>query len=348
VQQQINQANFQSRQADGRAKVKLLKQCVQKLADAGKAGASAEEIRQLRSEVDQAYTVVKGDYFAKGHVNYLARQGDTKIIHSYNSCERNYISKLTAAVDRKMTEAGYSPQKYKTFSNSSSKGKAGMDLDFGVVEPPRYIKNAQGAKVPNPEHIQWSKSITQKLPDGSIVRRSPYDLQSAGKIALESAYQEVYGRPPGEAMVEFTSSYHPEAYRDPSWLGKKGSKTALVFETDRAWVQQAADVSMFKVNHLPKDHPNLGYYGHLQEQMRGLTKDFDTKIEPMLKLKADANPNAATHLREMRNTMDRFAKNEIGPIEADNKIKELTGGRGIVEVAEQLSVAMQGLRDMMK
>ena len=40
----------------------------------------------------------------------------------------------------------------------------------------------------------------------------------------------------------------------------------------------------------------------------------------------------------------QFARNEIEPIEAGRRIRELTGGRGMAEVAEQLSVAMSGLR----
>jgi hypothetical protein len=173
-------------------------------------------------------------------------------------------------------------------------------------------------------------------------------LQKAGQEILERSFAKIYGRPSGEAMVEFTTSYHPEAYRDLAWLGSKGTKTALVFETNKAWVQQAADVSGFKVNNLPAGHPQLGYYGVMQEQMRGLTKDFNSKIEPMLKLKAGTNPEATRHLRELRDTMERFSKNEIGPIEAEHRIRELTGGKGMAEVAEQLSVAMRGLRNALK
>jgi len=43
--------------------------------------------------------------------------------------------------------------------------------------------------------------------------------------------------------------------------------------------------------------------------------------------------------------MDKFAKNEIGPIEAEHRIRELTGGKGMAEVAGQLAVAMRGLRN---
>ncbi len=68
----------------------------------------------------------------------------------------------------------------------------------------------------------------------------------------------------------------------------------------------------------------------------------------MLRLKAKTNPDAAKHLYELRDTMDEFARNEIGPIEAEHRIRELTGGRGMAEVAEQLSVAMGSLRSMIR
>lgn len=344
IRQQISEGQFVARQSEGRAKVQIFRERALKLAEAGKANAPKEEILRLRNSMEESYTTVKTDYYAKMHVNKLSRQGDTKTAHYYNSCERTYMKKLTAMVDQEMTAAGFSKQEYRSFSNSSSKGKAGMDLDFGVVEPPRYILNAQGSKIPNPAHTAWRKGITQKMADGTVVRRSPQELQAAGKNALESSFEKVYGRPPGEAMVEFTTSYHPEAYRDLAWLGRQGSKTALVYETDPKWVQQAADVTGFKINTIPQKDPSLRYYGHLQEQARGLTKDFDTKIEPMLKLQEGKNPQAVKHLRELRNTMDALGKDQLGPVEADHKIRELTGGKGIMEAYEQFSVAMQALR----
>jgi len=348
VQQQIQAAHFLSRQAEGHAKVNLFRERMQKLADAGKAGASKEEIAQLRSSAEEAYKVVKTDLYAKGHINALARQGDARTTAHYNSFERTFTARLQAEVEKELVSAGFNAQKCRTFSNSSSKGKVGADLDMGVVEPPRYTFDATGNRIPNPEHIAWRRNLTIKEPDGTIRRSSPQELQKVGQEILERSFVKIYGRPAGEAMVEFTTSYHPEAYRDLAWLGSKGTKTALVFETNKAWVQQAADVSGFKVNNLPAHHPQLGYYGIMQEQMRGLTKDFNTKIEPMLKLKAKTNPEAARHLYELRDTMDKFAKNEIGPIEAEHKIRELTGGKGMAEVAEQLSVAMRGLRNTLK
>jgi hypothetical protein len=228
-----------------------------------------------------------------------------------------------------------------------------MDVDLGAVEPARYIERRVTKpgtnqlaieRRANPAHAEWRKNLTQRKGDGAVVRVTPQDFQEAGQKHLEDAFQEVFGRKPGEAMTAFTTSYHPEAYRDIKWLGKKGMKTALVHETDPAWTQQAADVTAFKVNHLPKEHPQLGYYGHLQEQCRGMTKDIDTKLAPMFKY--GKNPDAVEHMKKIREVTNGFALNEIGPLEADRRLRVLTGGEGIKGVQDRFAVMIRGLRSL--
>ena len=145
----------------------------------------------------------------------------------------------------------------------------------------------------------------------------------------------------GEAMVEFTSSYHPEAYRDTRWLGGK----AGIYSTERNWTQQAADVTDFKINKLGKDHPSLGYYGNMQENCRGLVKDMDTKLKPMFRF--CKNPKAVKHMLKAKKTMEQFATGEIGPREAEQQFMMLTGNTdGTREISQRFSVMLQGLRNM--
>ncbi len=97
----------------------------------------------------------------------------------------------------------------------------------------------------------------------------------------------------------------------------------------------------FKVSSLPREHPALGRYATLQEQCRGMVKDVDTKLKPYLR---DAkNPEAAKHIASLREVMETFAKNEIGPIEAEQRLNLLTGGEGIVGVADRFRVLLEGL-----
>ena len=273
-------------------------------------------------------------------MNALARAGESKLVHAYNSFDRPAMARLKERVAQRMQADGWSDQQYKTFSNSASKGKVGMDIDLGAVEPPRYVLSG-GKQVPNPEHLLWQQTLTQRSPGGLTFTRSPHEFQEAGQRHLNDAFREIYGRPPGQAFTNFTTSYHPEAYRDTSWLGNCYTPHAIKGRVDRRWAQQAADVTGFKIDNLPREHPALGRYATLQEQCRGTVKDIDTKLKPFL---SDAtNPEAVKHLGELRNVMDRFARNEIGPIEAERRLNLLTGGEGIVGVKDRFRVFLQGL-----
>jgi len=347
--QQAQVRAFRARQAEAQVKIQLFQDKAKALAGARQAKASKATIDKLKMDMQGAYKDIKTDYFAKLHLKDVA-PGDKITRSAYGACERLYTRRLVQAFDSRMTATGWSRQQYKTFSNSASKGKIGMDLDLGAIEPPRYqlvpvkrtkklpdgrsVQVEEMVKLPHPDHVAWRRGITQTTPDG-VVRRSPHELAEAGQHQLEAAFEEVYGRKPGEAMVAFTTSYHPEAYRDIKWLGGKGLKTALVHETDPGWVQQAADVTGFKVNHLPQEHPQLGYYGNLQEQCRGMVKDFDTKLSPLIS--RSTNQEAVQHMGELYDVMQKFSTNQIGPVEADRRLRVLTGGEGIKGVQERFA-----------
>lgn len=336
----VDEVRFRQDQEGGRALVRAFRDKANQLASAGRGGANRAEIQRLRREAEELYRSIKTDYHAKVEMNALARAGQSKLVHAYNSFDRPAMARLKERLGQRMQADGWSDQQYKTFSNSASKGKVGMDIDLGAVEPPRYVLSG-GRQVPNPEHLLWQQTLTQRSPGGLTFTRSPHEFQEAGQRHLNDAFKEIYGRPPGQAFTNFTTSYHPEAYRDTSWLGNWYTPHAIKGRVDRRWAQQAADVTGFKIDNLPREHPALGRYATLQEQCRGTVKDIDTKLKPFLR---DAtNPEAVKHLGELRDVMDRFARNEIGPIEAERRLNLLTGGEGIVGVKEQFRVFLQGL-----
>lgn len=343
--------HFRRRYDEADLKIKMFEKRRIALSRAGKAGASQKEIKRLRGDLDAAYKDIKTDYFAKNRMKALAREADFrtasgsgphKTVHAYNSVDQRYAKQLQKRLKARMIDAGVTPdQKYKTFSNSASRGGVGMDIDMGADIPPRFdIKD--GKKVISKKFKAWRKNLTRKI-DGKVRRITPEDLQKVGQEQLKEAFKDVFGRESGEAMVEFTTTYHPEAYRDVRWLGKKGMKTACAYDTDPEWTQQAADVTDFKVNRLPKDHPSLGYYGTMQENCRGLAKDMKTKLQPLLK--EANNPEAAKHLKNIQKTMEQFSRNEIGPLEAERRLRILTGNAdGVVETSQRFSVLLQGLK----
>jgi len=157
----------------------------------------------------------------------------------------------------------------------------------------------------------------------------------------------------------FTSKDHPEAYKDIAWLGLRGTKNANFPAANPLWTGQAGDVTGFKVNELPQSHPALGTYTIMQEQARGIVKDLNTKLfgskvdRSLFGNESGTNiavnpdgplgraPKAVQeHFQEIRTVLNDFASNHIDPITADQRLKQLTGGRGLPEVAERLRVVM--------
>ena len=213
--------------------------------------------------------------------------------------------------------------------------------------------------MPNPEYAKWRNELVETLKDGSKRRLSPEEFREKAQIALKEGFDRVYGRSSEQVFPTFTTKDYAEAYKDKAWLGLKGESHADFPNVQPLWTGQAADVTGFKVNSLPHEHPSLGTYTILQEQSRGILKDLDTKlfgaksdrskfgnetgadntINPAGPL-AKATPQVQQHFMELRRVLREFANNNIGPIEADQRLRELTGGRGIPEVADRLAVVL--------
>jgi len=350
VIQEARMRHFRSRQAEAVAKVKVFENCRVALVEAGKAGASRSEIRRLRNEMEEAYKKIKTDLFAKLQMKSLARVADFrkpqghsqhKTVHAYKSIDRRFTKRLVRRVGERMEAAGFNPQEYKTFSNASSRGGIGADIDLGPVEPPRFIL-VKGRKVLNPAYPKWRRELTRTV-SGQAFRITPQELHKAGQQEFENAFRDIYGCEPREAMLSFTTSYHPEAYRDPAWLAGRECRARVAFATDPKWTQQAADVTDFKINHLGSSHPSLGYYGNLQENCRTLVKDINTKLMPQLE--AANNKTAITHIKRLKGVMESFVNNEIGPVEAEHRLRLLTGNAdGVVEVSRRFSMLLRGLK----
>jgi hypothetical protein len=249
-----------------------------------------------------------------------------------------------------MHNDNWGDQPFRTFSNSASCGRAGMDIDYGVNSPARYLRDENGIFQSNPEYFNWLRGITQ---NGR--RRSSYDLEQAGQRHLEDAFAEVVGqgRNTREAFVNFTTPGHSEAYADQAWIGAGNRPTACFDNIDPRWVQQAADVTMFKVNGLPAGHPALPHYLDLQEKCRTLVKDINTKLAGINPLApgrvgagsplAAANQGMQDHIMRVRNIMDDFANNRIGPIQAERALNEMTGGEGLPSVVREFGDLLVGM-----
>jgi tetratricopeptide (TPR) repeat protein len=365
VEQILAEAKFQSRMANGKAKVNLFKQRSEELAGAMRSNADPQTLAALRLKAEEAAKTIKCDYAAKMAINQSARQGDTATLNRYLTHERKFMNEVQENFQQNLARDGWAPQQMRQFSNSASSGKAGMDVDLGVVEPARFVRQG-GKSVSNPAWQEWSRTVTQRNVQGQVMRRSVFEYQQAAQQQLDNAFGKVVGGPgrsTKEAYVNFTTSAHNESYTDTAWLGKKGTTHADFDMADPALAQQAADVTMFKIQHNPnapkaaKPDPNrlkttkdpIPDYLYFQEQCRTLVKDMNTKlvgspgrtILPQAPL-AKASKGVQQHVLEVRAVMDDFAGGRSGPIEADRKIRELTGGQGLPYVLKEFESVLVG------
>jgi hypothetical protein len=197
----------------------------------------------------------------------------------------------------------------------------------------------------NPVWDHWRANNLARTGPNGTARVSLHEYQRAGQQQLEKAFDKVYGapgRPTKEGFVNFTTSQHAEAYNDPAWIGRRGLPHADFDNLQPGSAQQAGDVTAFKVSHLVQQGAKVPDYLKLQEGCRTLVKDFNTKligsatntVNPQAPL-ARASAPVQEQVLKLRALMDSFAKNEIGPIEAGRRIRELTGGEGLPAVVRQ-------------
>lgn len=348
VEQQLGEARFQSRMANGRAKVKLFQQRAQLLRLA-RSSSDAAAVAKLRAQAEEAAKAIKCDHAAKMALNQSGKQ-DPATMKMYLAMDSEFMAQVQKDFQGRMAGQGYALVEVRAFSNSASSGRAGMDVDLGIVEPPRYIRSPDGRVMKNPVWDHWRRTNLTRTGEGGSTRRvSLADYERAGQQNLQASFDAVYGGPgrsTREGYVNFTTSQHAEAYTDPAWIGRRGLPHADFETITPGSAQQAGDVTAFKIGHAEAQTQGRNPdYLTLQENCRTLVKDMDTKLIGAAPGRGPAvNPNAplaradaATqqHVLRLRDTMNRFANNKLGPIEADRELRQLTGGEGLPAVVRQ-------------
>ncbi len=272
------------------------------LENARGAGKSSRELAPFVAQAEKAYCAANSDFHAKIWMKRASRTDDA-MRQNWCDVDSEYRAKLAAETRSDLENQNYSTPEMRYFSNSASTGAVGMDMDFGFVEPCRWIEvphwkdPSKRMTVVNPDYLQWRRSIQgpMLMADGGPARYiTPGEYVRVAQTTMRRAYERVYGQPSDEAFIEFTFRDHPEAFKDMAWLGRERVPHdpatrecwADFANIDPAWSAQAADVAGFKVNRLQKPGVRSGHdefstmprYSTLLEQCRGLVKDFDTKL----------------------------------------------------------------------
>jgi hypothetical protein len=96
--------------------------------------------------------------------------------------------------------------------------------------------------------------------------------------------------------------------------------------------------------HMMND-PSLSKFEKLQEISRGTAKDVNTKLMPLLGNMKNTKQasEAADHWKKVTSVLDDFGKNKMDPITAERRIAELTGGKSIPEVVDDMSYMMESI-----
>lgn len=307
---------FKRARKQGENLVTDFQQAQRRLTAAGAAGRPAQEIIELQAQVRARAAAVNGSPHAK---NFLKYRGESEVQRAYNAHLRAVHAEVEANFHQRMQAEGWSQTPIREMRNASSAGSVGMDFDIGLDQSMARNLSRNGKPA------------------------SGYEWQVDASKAWDDAYQQTTGQRADLAWENITTPTHPESYRDMAWLAE--DKSAV----QRVWGQQAADVSRYKSWHMLND-PNLSQMEALQEVSRGTAKDIQTKLGPMLEAVVPQSPASVERLTQSRSHWQRvqrvladFGDNTIDPITANRRIREITGGKDIPQVADEMAMLLESV-----
>ena len=321
---------FQTNRARGEKTVKEFENLNQSLKNAYLKKAPQNEIAAIKKQIREKTVEIQANPHAK---NFLKYQGDKLTQTRFNRSIKSVHKDVERKFYEKMRKEPYkwSEFKIKEMRNASSAGSVGMDYDIGLIEKPNFIKLPDGTM----KRQYWL------MRDGKPATRSQW--QKEAQKCWNEAYEEVTLKNAERSWENLTTRIHPESYQDLAVLDGN------LNQVSRAWIQQTADVTRYKAMHMLKDG-SMSKFEKLQEISRGTAKDINTKMMPMLghMQKTKQVYEAAEHWKKVTSVLDDFGKNKIDPITAERRIAELTGGKSIPEVVDDMSNMMESFVKLRK
>ena len=224
-----------------------------------------------------------------------------------------------------------------------------MDYDIGLMRRELVAKKAEVVDLDIPlldKHVRVldkaddAKMISVEIPFmKNGMRVPPGPLQNEAQTVWNHAYSQVTGYGAGRSFESLTTYAHPEIYTDLAWLGGNGVKGVNISQLVSAKAGQAGDVTMFKVMHMAHD-PAWAKMQSTIEGSRGMAKDINTKLLPLLDEAAAQSAKSAGRFRNYRNHWQSVAEALAGatddPRKANEQIRLITGGKEIEDIALDL------------
>ena len=319
--------DFRTQVADGRTRVTSYKKTYAKLQKARKAKAPPKEIKKLLRELDDRAAKVHSSPQAKIMMKNLQSSPKNKdLVKRYCNAMDRVHTRVEKRFRNNMAQKGWKTQNMVPIRNKRSGKSVNMDYDIALKEEPWFDANGK----PNP----W---LTKNGKAAPVVA-----WQAEAQQQWNAAYGAETGQSAAQSFETVTTSTHHEAYADLKILEKNG-----VLAADKGWAQQTGDVSQAKAWELRQNNA-MGRAEKYVEIARGTAKDAKSKLLPLL----DKNkPKQGTpsykvwekhknYWGKVSNVMEDMGSMKISPMEADRKIRLITGGKSVVEVTEDMGELM--------
>jgi hypothetical protein len=281
----------------------------------------AEQLADMRKEINQLAASLNSDYHAKWYMKYKATP--MQRAHFDQAVQANYremYPKMTESLQAK----GYdmSDIEFKQFRNSSSAGSSSMDLDLAPVskttgQEPVFFKNGD--------------------------RVTPAEFMRDAQQSMNTTYREQHHISAKASEMNLTTSAHPEAYKTAELLKKDVDYAKLKPEE----IASIGDVLQVKVNTIDSNI-RMTETTKLQAKCREATKEVENMLIPRLKQQlknandvksAERIANSIELWQEMDVKLSAIGKQTSDPAEIhrlNDEIRRATGGKDAVQVVNDL------------
>ncbi|NLC71198.1 MAG: hypothetical protein GX751_07565, partial [Desulfuromonadaceae bacterium] len=348
---QQEMAVYREQVADGRIRVTSYKKTYEKLEAARQAGAPPSEIKKILVELDDRSAKIHSSPQAKMMMKTL--QKDPKnldLIKRYSNSMDRVHQKVEKRYQQEMDERGWSREELEAIRNRP---------DPADLQRARE-KQARGETV-QPEDLLGSKTVNMDYDAGRKARTGPDGRtlppvkngeptsveawHTDAQQAWEKAFHAETGQNAAHSWENITHSKVGDAYADLNVLQKNG-----ILHANKAWAGQTADVTYFKGEHI-RQSPEFQKVEKYVEIARGTAKDYRTKMNPLMESKKP-QPGTASHEAwqkhknywdSVNGVMEQMGTGRKDPMTADREIREITGGKSLLEVTFDLRNFMESL-----
>jgi len=337
VEELIESESFRMMKRSAEEKIGQYRKIKDQIIKARQAGADAAELAALEAERLKLAAKMNEDLLAKRIVKGAGAEGrkpngnpaDVALESDFADAQDIlYKTQVDPAFRNNVKQAGYHWRKkspggkwepagdleFKDFRHKSSTDvkTVNTDRDCGIIEQ----KNRPGEI--------WQ---LHKGDEPVTLANTTDDLQAI----YEQSYNQATGGNAKAAMQQITSSTSGDAYKSMGYLKMGGDpKNALAVE--KAWVEQAGEVSKHKIT-LPAGDPLADNLTAKIDHANQIAKDVKERLLPFLK----ASKAPAEDIQLFTDVQNALASMERDPVGATRQLKALTGLNTVAEVSDKIS-----------